>query len=72
MHDADVLVWGTGFAATEFLAGIEVTGRDGAVLHEVWGDGAFAHLGITVPGFPNLFLCTGPTRTSAATRDRDD
>ena len=60
MHEADVIIWGTGFAATDFLAGIEVRGTDGADLHEVWADGARAHLGISVPGFPNLFCVYGP------------
>ena len=60
LHEADVLIWGTGFAATEFLGGIEVVGTEGADLHEVWRDGARAHLGITVPGFPNLFCVYGP------------
>ena len=59
--EADILVWGTGFAATDFLAGIEVVGADGTKLHEdVWDDGAWAHLGVTVPGFPNLFMIYGP------------
>ena len=39
LHEADVLIWGTGFAATDFLGGIEVTGRGGADLGEVWADG---------------------------------
>ncbi|WP_240641428.1 flavin-containing monooxygenase [Nocardioides ferulae] len=60
LHEADVLIWGTGFAATEFLAGIDVRGAGGVPLHEVWADGAHAHLGITVPGFPNLFCVYGP------------
>ena len=59
-HDADVLVWGTGFAATDFLSTIRVTGRDGLELHDVWRDGATAYLGIGVPGFPNLFCVYGP------------
>ncbi|QWC86992.1 NAD(P)/FAD-dependent oxidoreductase [Nocardioidaceae bacterium] len=59
--EADVLVWGTGFAATDFLAGIEVVGAEGVKLHDdVWDDGAWAHLGVTVPGFPNLFMIYGP------------
>ena len=38
-----------------------VRGRDGARLSEVWDpEDARAHLGITVPGFPNLFLTCGP------------
>jgi cation diffusion facilitator CzcD-associated flavoprotein CzcO len=60
LHEADVLIWGTGFAATRFLAGIEVRGAGGVDLHEQWADGAQAHLGLTVPGFPNLFCIYGP------------
>lgn len=59
-HTADVLIWGTGFAATDFLGGLDVRGADGVSLKEVWADGARAHLGITVPGFPNLFTVYGP------------
>ena len=60
LHPADVLIWGTGFAATAFLADIAVTGSAGADLHEGWADGARAHLGIAVPGFPNFFCIYGP------------
>jgi cation diffusion facilitator CzcD-associated flavoprotein CzcO len=59
-HDADVVIWGTGFAATDFLRTIEVTGRGGARLHDVWAGGAAAYLGIGVAGFPNLFCVYGP------------
>jgi cation diffusion facilitator CzcD-associated flavoprotein CzcO len=60
LHEADVLIWGTGFAATDFLGGMQVTGKGGADLGELWSDGAYAHLGIAVPGFPNFFLVYGP------------
>ncbi|GIE87532.1 flavin-containing monooxygenase [Actinoplanes regularis] len=66
-HPADVLVYGTGFAATEFLVPIEVTGRDGTRLNEVWKDGAHAYLGMAVPGFPNLFLVYGPNTNTGNT-----
>jgi cation diffusion facilitator CzcD-associated flavoprotein CzcO len=56
----DTVVLGTGFAATEFLAPMRITGRDGRDLHEQWKDGASAHLGTVVPGFPNLFVLYGP------------
>jgi len=59
-HGADVLIWGTGFTATEFLAGIRVTGRGGADLREMWREGARAYLGLAMPGFPNLFCVYGP------------
>jgi len=59
-READVIVWGTGFAATDFLRTIRVRGRDGVDLHEVWRDGATAYLGVAVPGFPNFFCVYGP------------
>ncbi|HUO47233.1 MAG TPA: NAD(P)/FAD-dependent oxidoreductase [Acidimicrobiales bacterium] len=57
---ADALLFATGFETTRFLAPIEVSGRCGRPLAETWAEGAEAHLGITVPGFPNLFLLYGP------------
>jgi cation diffusion facilitator CzcD-associated flavoprotein CzcO len=59
-HLADTIVFGTGFTATEFLAPMEVEGRDGRRLAQEWAHGAEAYLGITVAGFPNLFLLYGP------------
>ena len=56
----DVIIYGTGFDSTNFLAGIEVKGVDGTSLHEQWQDGASAYLGLAMPGFPNLFLLYGP------------
>ncbi|MEU7867348.1 NAD(P)/FAD-dependent oxidoreductase [Dactylosporangium sp. NPDC049140] len=66
-YDCDVLVYATGFAATEFLTPLAVTGRDGRRLDDEWRDGAYAHLGITVPGFPNLFLMYGPNTNTGNT-----
>ena len=60
VRQVDAVVLGTGFAATEFLVPMTVTGRDGRDLHEQWRGGARAHLGVAVPGFPNLFLLYGP------------
>jgi 4-hydroxyacetophenone monooxygenase len=59
-HDVDVIVWGTGFQASRFLWPMRVVGRGGTVLSEKWGADARAYLGITVPGFPNLFCLYGP------------
>ncbi len=59
-HAADTIIDATGFESTGFLVPIHVTGRGGAVLSEVWRTGAAAHHGITVAGFPNLFLLYGP------------
>ena len=59
-REVDTIVLGTGFAATEFLAPMRITGRGGRDLHEQWRDGASAYLGTVVPGFPNLFVLYGP------------
>ena len=59
-HEVDVLIYGTGFTASKFLTPMTVTGRDGVDLHTEWGGDARAYLGITVPGFPNLFCLYGP------------
>jgi cation diffusion facilitator CzcD-associated flavoprotein CzcO len=59
-HRVDTIIWGTGFRATDFLTPMTVTGVGGRDLHETWRDGAEAHLGIEVAGFPNLFLLYGP------------
>ena len=60
-HECDVIVYGTGFRAAEFLMPMEVKGRNGADLHKLWDtDDARAFLGSTVPQFPNLFMMYGP------------
>jgi cation diffusion facilitator CzcD-associated flavoprotein CzcO len=59
-REVDTIVLGTGFAATEFLAPMRITGRGGRDLHQQWKDGASAYLGTVVPGFPNLFVLYGP------------
>jgi cation diffusion facilitator CzcD-associated flavoprotein CzcO len=65
MHEADCIIWGTGFKTTQFMLPMEVRGAGGRELGESWADGAHAHLGVTVPGFPNMFLMYGPnTNTS--------
>ncbi len=59
-YDGDVLIYGTGFQASRFLWPMKVTGRGGLDLQAHWDGDARAYLGITVPGFPNLFCCYGP------------
>jgi len=60
VHAVDAIVYGTGFAATEFLSPMRIAGRGGVELNEVWRRGAAAYLGMTVPGFPNFFMLYGP------------
>ena len=57
---ADTIVFGTGFQSTDFLAPLDIAGAAGRRLSEAWQDGAEAYLGMTVAGFPNLFVLYGP------------
>ncbi|MBX9750301.1 MAG: NAD(P)/FAD-dependent oxidoreductase [Roseococcus sp.] len=60
-HAADSIVFATGFdAMTGTILAIDITGRDGVALRDVWADGPRTHLGLMVAGFPNLFMITGP------------
>jgi len=60
----DVLVYATGFETSKFLWPMEVTAR-GRTVNELWAtDGARAYLGISLPGFPNLFCIYGPNTNS--------
>jgi 4-hydroxyacetophenone monooxygenase len=59
-RSADVLIYGTGFSASDFVAPMRVFGQEGVELNEEWGGDARAYLGITVPKFPNFFMLYGP------------
>lgn len=64
-HQVDAIVCGTGFKASEFLAPMRITGRNGQSLNDAWQSGASAFKGITVSGFPNLFMLYGPNTNLA-------
>jgi cation diffusion facilitator CzcD-associated flavoprotein CzcO len=61
LHEADVLIYASGFETNSFITPMEVTGLNGESLNETWDrDGAEAYLGITHTGFPNFFMMYGP------------
>ncbi|ENU29981.1 hypothetical protein F991_02468 [Acinetobacter sp. CIP-A165] len=60
LREVDAIIYGTGFAATDFMAPMQITGLKGTTLKEQWQDGAEAYLGLTVSGFPNFFMLYGP------------
>ncbi|HEX9624629.1 MAG TPA: 4-hydroxyacetophenone monooxygenase, partial [Streptosporangiaceae bacterium] len=60
LHQADVIIYGTGFQTLDFLAPMSITGTGGRELHQAWTEGAHAYLGITSSGFPNFFMLYGP------------
>ncbi|HTX31126.1 MAG TPA: NAD(P)/FAD-dependent oxidoreductase [Solirubrobacteraceae bacterium] len=64
-HDVDCVIWGTGFKTMDFMFPLEIIGAQGRDLRQTWAHGAHAHLGMTVPGFPSMFVMYGPnTNTS--------
>jgi 4-hydroxyacetophenone monooxygenase len=57
----DVIILATGFQAGNLLSPIDIRGRTGTALRDVWGtDNPKAYLGITVPDYPNMFMLVGP------------
>lgn len=61
VHAFDVVICATGFKASDFLAPMKITGSNGRELHrDCWDGDCRAYLGISVPGFPNLFMTGGP------------
>lgn len=63
---ADVVVLGTGFATDNRCAREHIVGRGGVTIQEAWRDGPSAYLGMTVAGFPNLFMVMGPNSGGGA------
>ncbi|WP_339674118.1 NAD(P)/FAD-dependent oxidoreductase [uncultured Zhongshania sp.] len=56
----DVIVYATGFKATDFLVPLIVHGENGIDLNTVWRNGAEAHRGVALAGFPNFYMLYGP------------
>lgn len=64
LHEVDVIVYATGFKL-DYLAHVEIIGRSGQRLADAWGDSPVAYNGCQVPGFPNLFITSGPHASAA-------
>lgn len=62
--EVDAIVYATGFDPARYLPGLEVE-ASGTTLRDTWRQGARAHLGISVAGFPNLFFMYGPNTNVA-------
>lgn len=60
VHPAEIIIYGTGFKATDFLCPMEIRGLGGRLINDAWKDGAEAHRGVAVAGFPNFFMLYGP------------
>ncbi|EQB01941.1 hypothetical protein L288_17115 [Sphingobium quisquiliarum P25] len=59
--ELDVIIFATGYVLADMLAPMHIEGRDGKTIRQLWGhEDPRAHLGLTVPGFPNFFVLSGP------------
>lgn len=59
-HKLDLIVYATGYDATDGVISYPVIGREGKTLSDTWQEYPRAYLGTCVPDFPNLFIVTGP------------
>jgi len=58
--EVDLIVWSTGYDATDGVISYPVTGKNGTRLKDFWAQYPRAYLGTALPEFPNLFIVTGP------------
>lgn len=58
--DLDLIVYATGYQATDGVISYPVIGKGGKTIQEAWAEFPRAYLGTSLPGFPNLFIITGP------------
>ena len=58
--DLDCIVYSTGYDATDGVISYPVIGKGGKSVQDFWAEFPRAYLGTTMPGFPNLFVVTGP------------
>ena len=64
-HPVDCVIYATGFKTSDFMFPMKITGTRGHSLREEWAQGAHAHYGMTVPGFPSMFVMYGPNTNTA-------
>ncbi len=60
LRAVDAIILGTGFKVAEYLSSVRIEGTEGRDLNEMWRKETQTYLGITVSGFPNMFLLMGP------------
>ncbi len=61
LHELDLLVLATGFKADQFMRPMNIVGRGGVALNDVWAKRPTAYMAVSIPDFPNMFMLNGPT-----------
>jgi cation diffusion facilitator CzcD-associated flavoprotein CzcO len=65
-HEVDIVVLATGFNAHNYMRPMNLVGRDGAGIEDVWAKGPRAYRTTAIPGFPNLFTVLGPNSSTGS------
>ncbi len=60
LHEVDVIVYATGFRGGDFMRPMKLTGANGIDLDHAWRAGPRSYNSVAIPGFPNLFMMSGP------------
>jgi cyclohexanone monooxygenase len=67
-YTVDAIVFATGFdAMTGAMTRVAIRGRGSRSIQDAWKEGPKTYLGLSVNGFPNLFMITGPGSPSVLT-----
>jgi cation diffusion facilitator CzcD-associated flavoprotein CzcO len=59
-HDADAIIYGTGFTIPDRMSDKALVGAGGLSGRQAWGNGMEPYFGVALHGFPNYFLISGP------------
>ncbi|OUS07915.1 hypothetical protein A9Q81_00775 [Gammaproteobacteria bacterium 42_54_T18] len=58
--ELDIIILATGYKMHDYMRPMKVRGENGTLLDDTWADGEFAHRGVMIPGYPNMFTVMGP------------
>jgi len=67
LHEADVVIEATGFRPFDITDYVNIAGRDGMRLRDVWSNHVESFRTVMVPGFPNFFMLLGPNSATGHT-----
>lgn len=67
LHRLDTIIEATGFRPFDITDYVNIEGRDGKTLRDVWKDKIETLRTIMIPGFPNFFLLLGPNSATGHT-----
>jgi cation diffusion facilitator CzcD-associated flavoprotein CzcO len=67
LHEAEIVVCGTGFDIAQAFTRMDIVGRAGVRIADAWSPTIEAHRGTMVAGFPNFMLMSGPNTGTGST-----